>query len=225
MSAWTQARSQCSLKERPQGTRADTALSSGKGHHRLLEIPHFLLLDLPPPRLANRKKALGFLTKARQASDRLFPWKAGFFQFFASVRHNVVNPWAVQTPAPSTLSGNLRPEGRLSTPSLQDPIRRFQQAYPVVCGTFYRCLLANRHFVFFSWNYGTYLKGNRDKCIKIWITKNDIFTYKQDLLTLASRQIQFRSKSWAIIIFFSVLFFNSLNWWVAFFSPEIIWYL
>lgn len=110
MSAWTQARSQCSLKERPQGTRADTALSSGKGHHRLLEIPHFLLLDLPQPRLANRKKALGFLTKARQASDRLFPWKAGFFQFFASVRHNVVNPWAVQTPAPSTLSGNLRPE-------------------------------------------------------------------------------------------------------------------
>lgn len=110
MSAWTQARSQCSLKERPQGTRADTALSSGKGHHRLLEIPHFLLRDLPPPRLANRKKALGFLTKARQASDRLFPWKAGFFQFFASVRHNVINPWAVQIPAPSTLSGNLRPE-------------------------------------------------------------------------------------------------------------------
>lgn len=127
MSAQTQARSQCSLKERLQEMGADAVLSSGKGHRRLLEIPHFLLLDPPPPRLANRKKALGFLTKARQASDRLFPWKACFFQFFTSVRHNVVSPWAVQTPAPSTLSGNLWPE--------DSPL----QAYRIPFDVFNRC--------------------------------------------------------------------------------------
>lgn len=217
MSAQIQARSQGSLEERPQETRADTVLSSGKGHRRLLEIPHFLLLDLPPPRLANRKKALGFLTKA---SDILFPWKAGFFQFFASVRHNVVNPWAVQTPAPSTLSGNLWPEDS-PLQAYRIPLDVFNRCPQSSEKNARRCLLAN---TLFSWNYDTYLKGNRDKYIKIWITKNDIFTYKQDLLRPASKQIQLRSKSW-VIIFFSVLFFNSLIWWVAFFPPETIWYL
>jgi hypothetical protein len=71
MAVQLQARSQGFLKEKAWETRMEPVLSSVKGHHELLEIPHFSLMD-PGTKLANRKEDLSFLTEARQGSNRIF---------------------------------------------------------------------------------------------------------------------------------------------------------